>query len=243
MAQIPETEQAGQLMFFRAMRRRGLVFAVCSLGLCFCQGVAAAQDTLADSGTVAPTFRQNVIVLLQGQQLSVPLTFEQVQSDPDYVADDGRQSLVEFVPNGQTVYEWTELVSVRSFALDVFPGAKAMQVMELLAQSIYQACPTSFVYEPLPGKSVAGFPATTALLGCRATENMVVPGLEIGQSEVGVYTVVETPAAYVEAHYSRRTGDVTEFDSPSDPAVVAALNGFVQGLKFCAGSPDASPCK
>jgi hypothetical protein len=212
--------------------RRRYVATIAAL-CCALSGSGAVLPARAEDSPDIRAFTQSKAAFLRDLKIVVPLSFAHKQAKPDFEAEDEMQSLVEFVPAGETVYEWTEMVSVRRFARDLFRGAKPGQVLDIVAQNIYGACPSSFVYQPLSVSTAAGAPAASALMGCRSTEHMVVPGLELGQAEVGVYTVIELPTAYVEAHYSRRTGDIAAFDDSGDPAVAAVVSGFVSGLAVC----------
>jgi len=179
-----------------------------------------------------------------GAQVEVPIPFKRVKTGSDFSEQNAMQYLAEFVPAGQSVYDWTEMVSVRGYDARIFDGAAAFQVMDLIAQQISQSCPDSFVEESLPGPVIGKFETAAALLGCRPVQTSQIPGLGAGQAEIGVFVVVRSERTFFELHHSRRAiGDMAGFDDSGDPAVQQALHEFLGRIRICIKSPDGGACK
>jgi hypothetical protein len=246
MAQAAETTEPERMTLILRGHIRCFVglHILCAVLLVGCTntGITTAQNQNIQTTSQSGPENAKTLVIF-GARVLVPVPFKRDKVESDFVEQNSRQFLAEFVPGGQTVYDWTEMVSVRGYDRRTFSGAAAFQVMDLISQQVNLACPESFVYEVMLGPTIGNLDTAAALMGCKSVEHSMVRGLAPGQAEIGVYAVAATSSSYIEIHYSRRTnGDISNFDEVNDPAARQAYEQILSNIRICAGAEGSGSC-
>ena len=151
------------------------------------------------------------------------------------------QAILEFVPEGQTVQAWREMITVRAFKdppRDVTPKA----FLEQVADRLQGVCPGQAVAASLGDTRVDSHPAHGAILGCGRMPAGTA-GATAGQGEVAYYLALRGSGDFVVAQRAVRGRAFDRARPPVTPRDAAAMREALQPLKVCSLSEPAEACR
>ena len=116
--------------------------------------------------------------------------------------DSGPEYIREAVPTGQTVQQWTQMITVTGAkGLAANPDATPRRFVEVMAAGFKKACPDTFAAQLVhEGNLSSGQPAVTAWMGCGATGD--APGQL--RSESALVTAIQGATDIYSVQWSMR---------------------------------------
>ena len=128
---------------------------------------------------------------------SLPSGFQVV-----YENDSGPEYIREAVPTGQTVQQWTQMITVTGAkGLAANPDATPRRFVEVMAAGFKKACPDTFAAQLVhEGNLSSGQPAVTAWMGCGATGDAPGPL----RSESALVTAIQGSTDIYSVQWSMR---------------------------------------
>jgi hypothetical protein len=190
--------------------------------------LAAAADP--HHTTAIPIFSQIVV-------FELPNRFK-----PDHENSAQRSYIMEFVPEGQTVHAWTEMVTVQGFRdLSRNPRATPNAVLAFKAAQIQQVCSEHLIAQFLGDRRVDSYDAHAAIIGCARLPIDVV-GAKAGQGELAYHLAIKgTDDVYVIQRALR--GDAFDKDkAPISPTNAEDFMRALMPIKICDRSESKLEC-
>ena len=167
-------------------------------------------------GTVTPIYGQVVM-------FSYPRGFK-----PAYANDSVAQYMQEWVLNGETVENWSQMVTVTGAkGLAAVPIVTPQGLLQQIASGFQRVCPRSFAAKGLGTLKTSGHDAFVALIGCGAVQNSV------SRSESAILLAVRASSDYYTFQWAERAPLTTQppvFDDEKWLARLKQLNP----IKLCA---------
>jgi hypothetical protein len=134
--------------------------------------------------------------------------------------------LSEYVPAGQTMDRWTEMIAVMTI------DRRAAPSLAVLAQRLDQrfrsgaGCAVTPIVEPPTVRSEGPYPYAVQAVLCGRTERW-------GQGEYMVHRVIEGRDAYYDVQRSRRLPPAASADLPVTPEMRAEAVGLLKAVGVC----------
>lgn len=157
-----------------------------------------------------------------------------------YQQRNDKTAIIEFVPEGQTVDAWRELISVQAFK-DLPPQMSPQTVIERMLTAIRDHCGRNAIAIPLGERMVDGQPGFAAITGC-ASMPRPTAGAQVGQGESAYYLAVRGPK---DMHLFQRAVRGPAFlpgNSPINAGNVSQIYQSLNPIKFCDLSKPAKDC-
>ena len=205
--------------------RRALLAAF--LATCFAPA-ALAGDAARPSLVVVPMFGDGVT-------LSVPAGWVKAHQQKNE-----RQAILEFVPAGQTVQAWNEMITVQAFK-GLPAEATPRRLLESIAGRMRGVGPEHAVATGLGDLKVGERPAHAAIIGC-ATVPAGAAGAGDGQGELAYYVAIRGANDMVVVQRAVRGRAFDRQRPPITPQVATAMHGAMAPLSVCALSEPPGKC-
>ncbi|MGH8134497.1 MAG: hypothetical protein ACRETG_13390 [Steroidobacteraceae bacterium] len=185
---------------------------------------AAAQSPAGAVRSVTPVFHQLVAFTL-------PSTFKSA-----YEKAGASFYIHEHVPEGQTVNDWTQMITLTGTRdLASTPQATPQQFVAALVAGFRRHCPESFTTAELGPQSIGKYPGYAAIASCGRIES----GAK-GRSEVAVMLAVKGDADYYALQWTERGADAKS--SPGiDQRYWAAQLARLNPIRLCPIVPGEAP--
>lgn len=151
-----------------------------------------------------------------------------------------RVLLREYVPAGQSVHEWREMITLQVFRnLGQYPQAEPGAFVVRLAGLMQRSCEDQLVYQRLGQRRIGSVTGETAILGCRRMNRDSPSGLRRGQGELAVYLVFQAENHLLLLHRASRGPAFEATNAPIGPANAEELLKSMEPLRICrTDSPD-----
>jgi hypothetical protein len=149
-------------------------------------------------------------------------------------------AIVEFLPEGQTLELWREMITVqavRNPPAQVTPKS----FMELMAGRIRESCGAPTVAIPLEDLKIDGSPAFSAIMGCGALPRPTA-GAQAGQGEVAYYLAVRGGKDMLIFQRAVRGPGFERSKSPISAANAGALRDAFLPIRICSLADPAADC-
>jgi len=162
--------------------------------------------------------------------------------EPVYEAQNERQKIVEFVPEGATVESWTRMIT-----LSAFNGAGAAPVSTAEMQARFfnssQGCQTSnFSRVISSGRMADGTEYNLSSNGCGSTEGDGYPGAVSGRGEQFLALLLRDSQNVVVLQYAERGEGFAPGGEPiSDETAKAVMSRF-RSVAFCRSETPPGDC-
>ena len=204
---------------------RALAAAIVS-GCCISSAFAA--DPAKPSLLVVPMFGDGVTLM-------VPAGWNRVHQERT-----AQQAVLEFVPAGQSVKDWSEMLTVQAIKgppAEVTP----MGFLEQVVVGVRRVCPEHAVAITLGDLKVGERPAHAAIIGCGAMPAGTA-GAKAGQGEVAFYVAVRGVSDMVVVHRAVRGKAFDRRQPPITAPVAAAMRAALEPLTVCGLSEPPARC-
>ena len=154
-----------------------------------------------------------------------------------------RHYIMEWVPAGQTLETWTEMITVQGLKdLARQPNLKAESVLGTLAGQIQKVCVPKFIGRSLGNSTIDSFEASRALIGCGELPADHPTGIKKGQGEIGYYIAIKgTNDVYV-IHRSMRGAAFEPAALPVSQADLDRWEQELQPIKLCESNVPHAEC-
>lgn len=149
-------------------------------------------------------------------------------------------AIVEFLPSGQTLEGWREMITVqavRNPPAQVTPRS----FMDLMAGKMRESCGATAVNIALGGLKIDGHPAFSAIMGCGAQPHPTA-GAKAGHGEVAYYLVVRGTKDMLIFQRAVRGPGFNSATSPIRPDNASALHNAFLPIKICSLAEPAADC-
>ena len=100
------------------------------------------------------------------------------------------QYIIEFVPKGQTVEKWNDMLTIIGFR-GAAPSAEPIDAIRGTSQNIKKACPNDMVFEEIGETIIDGYRSYEAIVGCAKMPEKHLSGISKGQGEISYYLAIE----------------------------------------------------
>lgn len=172
--------------------------------------------------TITPVFSQLVLVPL-------PQGFK-----PAFENSRGPQYILESVPIGQTVDNWTQMVTLRGFK-DLATRAELTPraMLSVLADGFRKSCPDSFASRETFEGRIGGYEAYAAILSCGQSPPS-------GMSESALISMIRGQADYYSVQWAERS-PLPQTPSGVDPSRYAERMKALLAVRICSRVPGEAP--
>ena len=179
---------------------------------------------------VVPIFSQSVVFTLPGGWKPA---FE----------NDGKDSyMLEFVPQGQTVEAWKEMITVQGLRnLAKNPQFAPLALIENIAGGLKKICGDELIFQSLGDTKVGVYDAHAAILGCARVE-VEAFGAKTGQGELAYYLVIKGTNDMYVVQRAIRGAAFAKADAPISPGSAEAFMRAMQPIKVCERSGSQVDC-
>lgn len=140
----------------------------------------------------------------------------------------------EFVPAGESVESWSEMITVQGFKdMSQNPNMAPKALLSMVGGGIKKTCGESFIGQVVGEQSVDSYEAYWAIIGCGNMPASRPSGIKQGQGEVALYVAIRgTRDVYVIQRAVRGNAfDPTR--SPISAQRITELLHDVQPIKIC----------
>lgn len=175
--------------------------------------------------TIGPTMAEDWNGLLLDRNLAMPVP-EGFAAAPVFANADGGSAIVEFVPQGETELDWSQMLTLTAYddGSDAPADQLALGMANHLAEGFASICPASFSVEDLGAPMMAGAEVSFAgWLSCGANG--------AGQSESMAVLIVATSGTIYTAQWAER-GPESSAPLPFDPAIWLPRLDALMALRF-----------
>jgi len=139
------------------------------------------------------------IAPIYGQLLSFSFPFPR-GIKPDYVKVNGPSFIQESVPEGETVDQWTQMITVTGAkGLASKPNLSPRKFAENMAEGYHSRCPDSFSSASVFDGKIAGYDGFAVVLSCGTSP------LTVGKSESVLVNVIKGDSDYYTVQWAERT--------------------------------------
>lgn len=235
-----------------------LVFLVASLGaqaavhVCDEGGMKVFRDRpCAGEGAAAPVPRlpMSEFNLPASATLTIPI-FSQVLIltlpkgwRPDFQSVKPLSYLAEFVPAGQSVQAWKEMITVQGArGLANNPGADPKAFLDGISARMRRVCGDDAVTQDLGDTRVDAYEAHAAIMGCARAPQALASGLAKGQGEVAYFVAIKGENELYIIQRAVRGGAFDRSKPPISAGTVDQIWAPLQPVKLCRSSESRSDC-
>jgi hypothetical protein len=175
------------------------------------------------AGTYTPVFGQAVVFTL-------PAGWK-----PGFVNNTRDTYMMEFVPQGQTVQAWREMITLQGFrGAARNPKFAPRAFLAALAARIEKACGATFVSQSLGDTKVDSFDAHTAIIGC---------GNLNGQGEIAYHVAIKGTQDVYLIHRAFRGASFSRETPPLSAANVHERAArLLEPIKICERAEPQAQC-
>jgi len=151
-----------------------------------------------------------------------------------------RALIREYVPAGQSVHDWREMITLQVFRnLALNPKAAPAEFLGRLANLMRRTCPEAVLIQPLGPQTIGSASGETAIIGCRQVAQNQVSGLRRGQGELAVYLIFRAHNHLILLHRAARGPAFEAANAPIHPGNSLVLLKSMAPLRICPiSSPD-----
>lgn len=111
---------------------------------------------------------------------------------PAFEQTAGGRYIIEYLPAGQTVHDWREMITVQGFRnMAKVPGASPRRILEVMIEQHRKICGERLVSKLLGEGRVDSYSAFTAIIGCNGIQSNHPSGLRTGQGEIAYYIAIQ----------------------------------------------------
>lgn len=101
----------------------------------------------------------------------------------------GERYIIEYVPKGQSINNWTEMITVIGFK-GAAKIAKPIDAILSTSNNIKKVCPSNHIYSSIGTTKVDGYSGYEAIVGCAEMPNSHRAGISKGQGEIAYYLAI-----------------------------------------------------
>ncbi|MFN3473402.1 MAG: hypothetical protein ACK4ZW_05090 [Blastomonas sp.] len=162
--------------------------------------------------------------------------------EPVYEAQNERQKILEFVPEGATVEDWSRMITLSAFS---GAGAASVSTAEMQARffNSTKGCETTnFSRVIVSGRMVDGTEYNLSSIGCGSTAAGGYPGAVSGRGEQFLALLLRDKQNVVVLQYAERGEGFAPGGEPiSDETAKAVMSRF-RSIAFCRSETPPSDC-
>lgn len=183
------------------------------------------------AGGCAPTPPVGAGPGLGGEQLLVPLP----PGDwiVGYAAGNGNQDITEYVPRGQRVDDWGEMLTVQVFRGDPMPALAFLERMKAAADREQPCDVTDFSI--IGSRKVDGYDGSRASMYCTR-------GKQTGKGEITLFQALRGRDALYVVQRAKRTPPYTTKAVPTTPEESPAWGNHLNSVSVCDSRDPGRPC-
>ncbi len=153
-------------------------------------GGCASGDRWERVGHVPPdTKRLSASMLIFSQRFvhGLPVGWK-----PAFERTVGDKYIIEYLPAGQTVDDWREMITVQGFRnLAKVRGASPRRILEGMVEEHRKVCGQRLVVKMLGERRVDSYLAFVAIIGCDGIQSDHFSGLRRGQGEIAYFVAIQ----------------------------------------------------
>lgn len=144
----------------------------------------------------------------------------------------GDKYIIEYLPAGQTVHDWREMITVQGFRnLARVPGASPRRILEVMVEEHRKVCGERLVLKFLGERRVDSYAAFAAIIGCDGIRSNHPTGLRVGQGEIAYFIAIQGTNEIYLIHRAVRF----ETGAPTSQVVEQVTRGMdaTEPIKVC----------
>ena len=225
-------------MQIKSFAHRALACALLTGGI-FQSGISAAADgdTNARSPRDAKSMAASVPIFSQTIVFTLPDGWK-----PAYENDGKDSYMLEFVPQGQSVEAWKEMITVQGLRnLAKNPQFSPLALIENIAGGLKKICGDELVFQSLGAKKIDTYDAHAAIMGCARVE-VESFGAKTGQGELAYYLAIKGTNDLYVVQRAIRGAAFAKKDAPISPSSADAFMSAMQPIKVCERAATLLEC-
>ena len=202
-----------------------------------------AAPAAADAVVPSPRAAQELAVAV-----SVPIFSQTIMFTlpggwkPAYENDAKDSYMLEFVPQGQTVEKWQEMITVQGIRnLAKNPQATPGALIANIAGGLKKICGDELIFQSLGNMKIDSFDAHAAILGCARVE-VEAFGAKTGQGELAYYLAIKGTNDMYVVQRAIRGAAFAKSDALISPANAVEFMSAMQPIKVCERSNSLGEC-
>lgn len=150
-----------------------------------------------------------------------------------YTAGDGRQTITEYVPRGQTVEDWSEMLTVQTFRGDPTPALAFLERTKAVADRERPCDVTDFSI--MGSRKVNGYDGSRAQMFCTR-------GKRNGKGEITLFQALRGRDSLYVVQRAKRTRPYTTRAVPWTREEIQAWNAHLNSVLVCDLRDPGRPC-
>lgn len=186
-------------------------------------------ETAIPATSVIPIYSQKVMH-------EIPVGWE-----PVFENSTDQSYMLEFVPTGQTVDNWTSMFTVQGFK-GLSAKTDPKKILTDIGTMHMKVCGEALVFELVDVAPINGHETQGAVIGCAKMPSTHPTGVKAGMAEVAYYIAIKGKHDLYTFHKSIRTEAFDPKQSPVTSANAAEFIAEFTPLKLCSKHGAADVC-
>jgi hypothetical protein len=151
------------------------------------------------------------------------------------------QYMIEFVPEGQTVHDWKEMITVVGFKglAARYPALTPREVNVRTATAGSKTCGDKIIAKSMSDAKVDSYEAHAAIIGCSGTPQRELAVGKKDESELAYHLAIKGKNDYYVIQYAIKG---KPFPGPVDPALFIERMKSLEPIVFCDASLSPVAC-
>jgi len=153
---------------------------------------------------------------------------------PGYEKTMPARYIQEFVPAGESVEAWSEMITVQGLKdMSQNPNMTPKALLSMVAGGIKKKCGENFIGQAIGEQKVDSYEAYSAIIGCANLPANQPTGVKQGQGEVAFYLAIKGARDIYVIQRAVRTNAFDPTRSPITVDRISTLMRDVQPIKIC----------